>query len=211
MTFDPSPISNPSPLKPSLRFVLLMVFVGLSVLFASLTDTAEARSALDGRTLRAVSASVDSARPSAAAEWNGARIDWMRYDAGLARAQAEHKPVFLQVHAPWCAFCRQLRRQFFDPEIVRLSRDFVMVLVDMDENPAIAAAYRHDGAYVPRSMILTERGHLVARIDNDRAEYVYAIDGRSPRELRAIMLEAEAYFAASAKKQLTWPEVWRPH
>ncbi len=215
MTFEPTPMSNPSALKPSLRFILLLVLIGLAGLFAHLTDTAAAQTANSvavqglSRTTTGAMPAHASAAPNGADAWNGDHIDWMSFDAGLAEAQRTNKPVFLQVHATWCGYCKQLRRQFNDPEIVGLSKGFVMVLLDIDEAPQIAAAYRHDGTYVPRSMILTQRGHLVARIDNNRRDHIYAISGRSPRGLRSVMIEAQAYFSSNQNAQVNWPGVWR--
>src|SRR5262245_6679204 len=59
--------------------------------------------------------------------WNAAAIDWQTYDAGLARAKAQNKPVCLVLYANWCPHCRNFSKVFDDPKIVERARDFVMI------------------------------------------------------------------------------------
>ena len=65
-------------------------------------------------------------------------------EAAFARAQAEDKPILLDIGAVWCHWCHVMDRESYeDPEIAALINDlFVAVKVDRDERPDVDARYQ---------------------------------------------------------------------
>lgn len=133
-----------------------------------------------------------SPSPSPAAEpsrdgWNTAQIDWQPYEAGLARARAENRPVVVVMHADWCVHCRNYSHVFEDPRIVERARSLVMVRVDTDAEPDVARRFQLDGGYVPRTYFLAPDGTVRAEIDARRPQYRYFFHESDPTSLLAAM------------------------
>ena len=65
-------------------------------------------------------------------------------EAAFARAQAEDKPILLDIGAVWCHWCHVMDRESYeDPEMARIINEhFVAVKVDRDERPDVDARYQ---------------------------------------------------------------------
>jgi uncharacterized protein YyaL (SSP411 family) len=65
-------------------------------------------------------------------------------DATFARAQAEDKPILLDIGAVWCHWCHVMDRESYeDPEIAAIiNQHYVAVKVDRDERPDVDARYQ---------------------------------------------------------------------
>ena len=63
----------------------------------------------------------------------GSKIGWQSYsEAALNQAKESGRPVVIDFFADWCIPCKELDKfSFSDPEVIRLSKDFVMLKVDM--------------------------------------------------------------------------------
>jgi uncharacterized protein YyaL (SSP411 family) len=72
-------------------------------------------------------------------------IDWYEWgDAAFERAQADDKPMLLDVGAVWCHWCHVIDRESYEnPEIAKIiSENFVAVKVDRDERPDVDSRYQ---------------------------------------------------------------------
>jgi len=125
-------------------------------------------------------------------EWNGDEISWLDYDAGLARARAEGKPVCLVMHADWCPHCHTYARVFDDARVVAQARNLVMVRVNVDHAPAVATRYAVDGTYVPRTYFLRPDGTVLERVDARRPQFRYFFDENDPGSILGGMIAALA-------------------
>lgn len=115
-------------------------------------------------------------------------VRWLSFSEAILEAAArEGKPVLVDFYADWCAPCRELdRHAFAAPEVVRLSRRFVMVKVDLtsSDNPvgeALRTRYRVPG--VPTILFLRSDG---SEIQNLR------VTGFEPADVLLLKME-EAY------------------
>lgn len=142
----------------------------------------------------AVAAPPSAHLPAAAggAEWNSDEISWLDYDAGIARARAEGKPVCLVMHADWCPHCRTYSRVFDDPRVVAQARRLVMVRVNVDQVPAVATRFAVDGTYVPRTYFLRSDGTVMEQIDAHRPQFRYFFDENDPGSILGGMVAALA-------------------
>jgi hypothetical protein len=72
-------------------------------------------------------------------------IDWYEWgEAAFSRAQADDKPMLLDVGAVWCHWCHVIDRESYEnPEIAKIISDnFVAVKVDRDERPDVDSRYQ---------------------------------------------------------------------
>jgi len=72
-------------------------------------------------------------------------VKWHAWgEAAFARAQAEDKPILLDIGAVWCHWCHVMDRESYeDPEVAALiNQYFVAVKVDRDERPDVDARYQ---------------------------------------------------------------------
>ena len=72
-------------------------------------------------------------------------VEWHPWsEAAFTRAQAENKPILLDIGAVWCHWCHVMDRESYeDPEMARIiNENYVAVKVDRDERPDVDARYQ---------------------------------------------------------------------
>src|SRR6202453_2462122 len=72
-------------------------------------------------------------------------VQWHPWgEAAFARAQAEDKPILLDIGAVWCHWCHVMDRESYEnPEIAALINEhFVAIKVDRDERPDVDSRYQ---------------------------------------------------------------------
>jgi thiol:disulfide interchange protein DsbD len=90
-------------------------------------------------------------------------VQWLSYsEESLAQASQQTKPVFIDFYADWCAPCKELDQYTFaSPEVVELSRKFIMMKADITaaEDPAIERLIeKYQARGVPTLLFLKPNG-----------------------------------------------------
>lgn len=170
------PTMNPKPCR--------IAALGLAILIGAALSPAAAR------------------QPNLAGVWNGAEIAWRDVGPGIRESTRTGKPVVMVFHAEWCKACRRYREVWKDPGVVSATRDFVMILVDVDRDPKANGAFSPDGTYVPRTIFYNSEGDVMKHIRGKDPEYPHTIDIEDPAELRTLMQEA----AGEAKSPAAEPD-----
>ncbi|VDN22702.1 unnamed protein product [Gongylonema pulchrum] len=87
----------------------------------------------------------------------GDDINWIPWEEAFSKAKSLNKPIFLLIHKTWCGACQALKGEFKNSnrrdELVKLSKKFVMVNTEDDEEPE-SEKYAPDGGYIPRIFFL---------------------------------------------------------
>ena len=113
-----------------------------------------------------MSACIDPTPPSqpSASETPGAGITWYSYDEGMEIAQAQNKPVMIDVYTGWCKWCKELDRVIYsDPDVVNLADKFVCIKINADNHRDLAAKYNPTGG-VPAIVFLRSDGTETHRL-----------------------------------------------
>ncbi|MBN9617912.1 MAG: thioredoxin domain-containing protein, partial [Acidobacteriales bacterium] len=72
-------------------------------------------------------------------------VDWQQWgEAAFAQAQAEDKPILLDIGAVWCHWCHVMDRESYENEETAkvINEHFVPVKVDRDERPDVDSRYQ---------------------------------------------------------------------
>ena len=100
-----------------------------------------------------MSACIDSTTPSqpSAPETPGTGITWYSYDEGMKIAQAQNKPVMIDIYADWCKYCKELDRVVYtDSDVINLADKFVCIKFNADKRRDLATKYNSPTPTNPR-------------------------------------------------------------
>ena len=123
--------------------------------------------------------------------WNSAQIAWRDFPTGVREATSTRKPVLMVFQAVWCTACQKYRKVFSDPSVVEASKDFIMILVDVDKSKDINGAFSPDGTYVPRTLFLDFEGNIQDWLVGKDPQYPHTVDINKPDELLGLMKKAK--------------------
>jgi len=89
---------------------------------------------------------------------------WLRnLPQGIAQARALSKPMFVDIMAPWCGFCRKMRQEVFPTrQFEEMSASFVLVRINAEEDLSVRK-FNIQG--FPTLLFLDRNGYLISRID----------------------------------------------
>jgi uncharacterized protein len=88
---------------------------------------------------------LDSAASSYLRSARHQPVQWHPWgEAAFSKAQAEDKPILLDIGAVWCHWCHVMDRESYeDPEVAKvINQHFVAIKVDRDERPDVDTRYQ---------------------------------------------------------------------
>jgi thioredoxin-like negative regulator of GroEL len=124
----------------------------------------------------------------------GKGVRWERdVDAGLRQARKTGKPLMVDFFAVWCGWCRRLDRStYVDPEVVRLSAEFVAVKVNTEGSAReVDVTKRYEVGSLPTVVFLSPEGHLLLRVDGYQGPGVFPETMRRARRIAARVRDLE--------------------
>eukprot|EP00112_Aurelia_sp_Birch-Aquarium-sp1_P009305 Seg2052.5 transcript_id=Seg2052.5/GoldUCD/mRNA.D3Y31 product="Thioredoxin domain-containing protein 12" protein_id=Seg2052.5/GoldUCD/D3Y31 len=99
-------------------------------------------------------------------------IDWQTLPKAKELAKEQNKPVMVIIHRTWCSACKALKPKFAENyDIYELSKNFIMVNVEDDEEPE-DTQFIVDGGYYPRMFFLNPNGDVVKEIHNENPSFL---------------------------------------
>jgi len=130
-------------------------------------------------------------------------ITWLTYEAGLAKAKAEGKPIMLIFGADWCRPCHELADHVLsDPRVQAAAQGFVVVHVNVEQREDLDRKYRRGGSTLPRVYFLTADGALLVAARHPFVCSAYGYHHKDPKSL----LEGMGNALRLARDPATKPE-----
>lgn len=132
----------------------------------------------------------------------GDHISWFTLDKALAEAKAQNLPIMVVIHKSWCGACKALKPKFAaSEEIAKLSKNFVMVNVEDDEEPK-KKEFSPDGGYIPRILFLSPDGNVQKNYYNSNGNPKYKYFYSDPQSIAITMKMVLRAFSGHVQDEL---------
>ncbi len=107
------------------------------------------------------------------ADWNDDAVGWVSLEEGLAKAKAEDRPLVVVVYTTWCPRCTEYSWTWSEPEMVTAADKAIVVRMDLDAEPELAARFAPDGDYIPRTLLVNPDGSVQTEVQGPNPSYRY--------------------------------------
>lgn len=122
-------------------------------------------------------------------KWNEDNINWLSYEKGLQIAEQENKPILLVFYANWCGASKRYGKVFYDDEVVNLSKKFIMIKVDVNEDEDLSLEY--GVRYIPMTLFLDSKSNIQTDIRSSSLEHPFNLNEENPNELLRLMKKVQ--------------------
>lgn len=89
------------------------------------------------------------------------------FNAALSTAKQQHKPVFVDAYAVWCAPCQQLKKTTFKNKALAtyFNSHFVNVSIDVEKGEGEKFAELYNVNSYPTLLFIDEDGKIITKIE----------------------------------------------
>lgn len=96
----------------------------------------------------------------------GVAFQDITFDQALAQAKKEHKLIFMNVYAVWCAPCTSLKKNTLGSDKVgsAFNRNFINISVDAEKGEGIALSKKYEVTAHPLMLVIDSEGKIQKRI-----------------------------------------------
>ena len=102
---------------------------------------------------------------------------WQTFGEALSIAAAEQRPIFVDVSAPWCGWCRKMRRDVYPELMPQLAADFVLTRLNRDDNETMHRYMGQELSSVRLAKLLGTESVPAIVLLNPKGEYVLHLSG----------------------------------
>ncbi|MCX5468823.1 thioredoxin family protein [Acinetobacter nematophilus] len=122
-------------------------------------------------------------------KWNEDKINWWSYEKGLQIAEQEKKPILLVFYANWCGASKRYGKVFYDQEVVDLSKKFIMIKVNVNEEEELSLEY--GVRYIPMTLFLDSQSNIQTDMRSSSSEHPFNLNEENPKELLRLMKKVQ--------------------
>lgn len=114
---------------------------------------------------------IESANKGAISE-----IKWYTsFENGLMMAKKQNKPIMIDFYTTWCHWCKQLDKiTYTNQEVIELSKGFISIKVDCEENPQIQSKFGITG--FPTIIFINTAGKISNIVRGYREPDLFALE-----------------------------------
>jgi thioredoxin-related protein len=119
----------------------------------------------------------------------GPGINWMEFDAGMAKAKQDGKPIMVDFYTTWCKYCKLLEETTYkDPEIVSiLNKNFICIKVDAESQDKVTDMGKQM-TKAELAGVYKVQGYPTIWFLNDKGEKIGPVPGYSgPEDFKPVL------------------------
>ena len=96
----------------------------------------------------------------------GIEFQSITFDQAIAQAKKEHKYVFMNVYAVWCAPCTSLKKTTFKSDKIgsEFNKSFVNISIDAEKGEGIELSKKYEVIAHPLMLVISPDGKVQKRI-----------------------------------------------